>query len=327
MLLLLALLLLACSQPLCAGTVALAWDDAQTGVSGWRVYRSLDGGPYTMATATTTKSATVPTVDTVTNRFYVTAYNNAGESPPSNVVLVKPTVAPPALGLSFEAEAGVITAPFFVSGGWIEQSVQTDVASGGRASYVFSVTNAGTYTVSMLVNARNAASDSVFVNIDQEPIDTANTWHIPLTTGFETMVVNWNFATNATPFGLSAGQHTLIIRGREAGVQIDRITITPVTVTPPPAQPPLPPTNLRANAVTVSRIDVSWTLAAPEIVMLERSRDNLLWSDLATVAPGNSYYIDGGLQRGKVYYYRARTFNSVGLSTFSNVAFDRTLKH
>lgn len=311
-----------------AATLNLAWD-ASAGASGYRVWTSVGTAAF-VASGTVNAPATTMTVtasDTQTTRYYVTAFNSAGESVPSNTVTNTPAVAPPVFGLSFEAEAGAITAPFYVAGGAVQQDTFTSVSAGGRASYVFMVTNAGSYNVAMLLNARDDGADSLFVNIDQEPADPANVWHIPLTTGFENRVVNWNGASNSTAFALSAGAHTLIVRGREPGLQFDRITVVPVVVIPPTPQPPQPPTNLRANAVSVSRIDVSWQLAAPEVVKLQRSRDNLLWTEIATVPSGNSYYTDGGLQRVKVYYYRARSFNPVGFSTFSNVAFDRTLKH
>lgn len=270
-----------------------------------------------------TLNVTVPLSTNVVTRWYVTALNAVGESLPSNLVTNVATVT---LGLSFEAEDGAITVPFYVSGGTVQQGVETSIGASGRASYTFTATNAS-YVVYMLVSAKDTGSDSLFVNIDQEPTDPANLWHIPLTVGIENRVVAWNGATNAAVFALGAGTHTLVVRGREAGVQFDKITVVPLAVTPPPQQAPLPPTNLRALAMSASRIDVSWTLAAPEIVKLQRSRDNVVWAEIATVAPGNSFYTDGGLQRGRLYYYRARTFNPVGFSTFSNVAFDRTLKH
>ena len=304
------------------------WDPSPTPGVTYRVYSSTGTAPFSPIMDLTGTTATVAGISTsAPTRLYVTARLAELESVPSNTVTNTPTVTPPPLlGLSFEAESGAITPPFYVAGGTVQQDIQTGVNTGGRASYVFTVTNAGAYNVTVLVTAKDAASDSMYVNIDQEPSDPANVWHIEPTVFPEYRVVNWNFATNATAFSLGTGPHTLIIRGREAGVKFDRITVVPVQVAPPP-QPPQPPTNLRANAVSTSRIDVSWTLAAPEIVKIQRSRDNVLWAEVATVAPGNSYYIDGGLQRGKVYYYRARTFNAVGFSTFSNVAFDRTLKH
>lgn len=290
----------------------------------YRIYKSTGTEPFNPTMELTATTATIAGISTsAPTRVYVTAFIGSAESVPSNTVTNTP-VPPPLLGLTFEAEAGAITAPFFVSGAYIQQTVLTEPANGGRAAYVFNVTNAAAYTVSMLVNAPNIAANSVCVNIDAEPVD-ANFWDIPVTSGFEPRTVTWWGESGTHSFALGIGQHTLIIRGREAGTQIDRIMLIPVT-TPVP-QPPQPPTNLRAMAVSSSRIDVGWTLAAPEIVKIQRSPDNLLWAEIATVPPGNSYYTDGGLRRGKVYYYRARTFNSVGFSTFSNVAFDRTLKH
>ena len=59
-------------------------------------------------------------------------------------------------------------------------------------------------------------------------------WDIsPTTSGFENRTVSWRGTGTETvneivpkPFNLTAGSHTLIVRGREANVQIDSITIT-----------------------------------------------------------------------------------------------------
>jgi hypothetical protein len=138
--------------------------------------------------------------------------------------------APAANGLSFEAEAGTVSAPFVVSGGAISQAAQTDVTSGGRAAYTFVVTNAGNYVIQAVVNAPSEAENSLYVNVDGEPQDPAMIWQIPVTSGFESLVVSWQGAgTYDAPqfvpkvFALSAGTHQLIVRGREPNTQLDRI--------------------------------------------------------------------------------------------------------
>jgi len=140
--------------------------------------------------------------------------------------------------LAFEAEAGQIVAPFAVSAGTISQAVNTtDPSLGGAARYRFNITNAGDYIVKAAVNAPDANTDSFFINIDAEPTDPTMIWDvIPSTTGIQERVASWR--GNGTfdmpqfspkTFTLTAGVHTLTIRGREANAIIDRISIQMVT--------------------------------------------------------------------------------------------------
>jgi hypothetical protein len=146
----------------------------------------------------------------------------------------------PDSGLSFDADTGEITLPFDVSGGVVSQpddSGTTTPTSGGKAGYVFAVTDAGDYRVKMMVDAPHAGSDSFYVNIDAEPASgNYMTWDIiPLTSGFEERTVSWRgngtFSAPEFPekeFTLSAGNHELIVRGREGGTKVDSIVVEKV---------------------------------------------------------------------------------------------------
>jgi hypothetical protein len=116
---------------------------------------------------------------------------------------------------------------------FLYQSIETkDPSHGGSAVYRFNIVTAGVYVVSAVVDAEDAGSNSVFVNIDGEPMDPAMIWDIPPTNGFEERTVSWRgngtfdtpqFAPKA--FALSAGEHELIIRGRERNTQTDVIKL------------------------------------------------------------------------------------------------------
>ena len=65
-------------------------------------------------------------------------------------------------------------------------------------------------------------------------------WHIPPSSGFIERVVSWrgngtdtNNEFTPKKFSLSAGSHQLIIRAREANVQIGRITVIPAAPSAP----------------------------------------------------------------------------------------------
>jgi hypothetical protein len=151
-------------------------------------------------------------------------------------------------GLTFEAESVTPTLPFVASGGAISQPSLTTLLGGGLAVYGFTITNAGSYVIQAVVNAADTSANSFFVNIDGEPTDPASIWQIPLTSGFESRIVSWQGAgTFDNPqfvpkiFTLTTGNHQLIIRGREANTQLDRISILKL---------PAPPSNLRAVSGT-----------------------------------------------------------------------------
>jgi hypothetical protein len=84
----------------------------------------------------------------------------------------------------------------------------------------------------MKLNAPSTSSNSLFVNIDGEPVSPTAIWDIPVTSGFEDRVVSWrgNGTVDANQFvpmvfELAAGNHTLVLLGREKDVQIDSIQV------------------------------------------------------------------------------------------------------
>ncbi|MFC1727437.1 glycosyl hydrolase family 28-related protein [Patescibacteria group bacterium] len=144
--------------------------------------------------------------------------------------------SPPLPGLSWEAEGGNISSPFLIDGGLVYQTTEasspTDSANSGRAVYDFSLNQPGNYLVKAVVNADSTNSNSFWINIDTEPTDPTMIWDIDLTSGLEERTVSWrgsgtfdNNEFDPKVFSLTAGQHTLIIRGREANTQIDKISL------------------------------------------------------------------------------------------------------
>jgi len=142
--------------------------------------------------------------------------------------------------LVFSASSANITGPFLSANGYIVQTVETSVTNGGRATFNFTITNAGTFVVQALVNAATDSGNSFYLNIDADPQDPTMVWDIPLTSGFEERIASWR--GNGTPtsnqyvpkmFDLTAGAHQLIIIGREANTELEQVAILQV---PPPPQ-------------------------------------------------------------------------------------------
>ncbi|HWB01667.1 MAG TPA: choice-of-anchor D domain-containing protein [Verrucomicrobiales bacterium] len=143
--------------------------------------------------------------------------------------------APPSGGpdVSFPASTGAITAPFSTTSNYISQAIQTtEPTEGGRAVYSFNVPRTGKYWIQAQVRTAGDGANSFFLNVDAEPEAPGMIWDIPLTNEFEKRIVSWrgngtDGANQFTPkfFNLSAGQHQLIIRGRERNTQLSSVSI------------------------------------------------------------------------------------------------------
>jgi len=329
----LALSCLVLQSTLNGASIQLSWNPPpETNVVGYRIWQLLGTAPSpTLVLETVATTEVVPLNTNFTSRFYVTAFNQAGESPPSNVVTNTPTVIPPPVtySLVFEAESGTLTPPFYSSGTFITQDALTGLVDGGRATWKFNITNSGSYTVSVFLNAPSEGANSMFLNIDTEPTDPMTIWDVPVTTGFQDRIAAWRgtggFNTpefSPKTWTLSTGQHTLVVRGREGGLQLDRITVQKMAATnqPPPVQtPPSAPQDLRAIKISSSRLDLGWVSDLATITKLERSIDGAPFGEIETIPQGVQHTSTAFVKR-KTYYYRCRSLNSIGSSGWSNVA-------
>ena len=91
---------------------------------------------------------------------------------------------------------------------------------------------------------------------------------------------------------------------------------------PPPPTPPTAPTNLAATAASSSQINLSWTNTSTDQtgVKIERSTDNVSFTQIAVTGATAVGYPDGGLSASTTYYYRVRATNASGDSPYSNTA-------
>jgi parallel beta-helix repeat protein len=135
---------------------------------------------------------------------------------------------------TFAATSGTISPPFTVNNGLVSQSVLTGVNGSGQAVYSFNISVSGTYTVSAEVIAPSLTQNSFYVNFDSQPTDPLMVWDIPVSPVLTTQTVSWRGNGSGTPlaaqflpkvFNLSAGKHTLIIRGREPNTTLGAISI------------------------------------------------------------------------------------------------------
>ena len=129
--------------------------------------------------------------------------------------------------------SAVITKPFVLKDGAISQPVQTEVADGGKAVFTVTIAKAGNYVVHAVVNAPSEDENSFYLNFDAPPEDPLMIWDMSVTKGFEERIVSWRGSGDQDSdefipkvFKLTAGEHKLIIAGREPG-SLKSISIVP----------------------------------------------------------------------------------------------------
>jgi hypothetical protein len=201
--------------------------------------------------------------------------------------------------LIFEAESGLLSTPFVVQNSYVVQNTLTAATNGGRAAYVFTVTNAGNYIITGTVNAPDGGANSCYVNIDAEPADPTMIWDIPVTSGFESRIVSWRGnGTLESPkvFYLTTGSHTMIVRGREAGLELDKFEISKAAETPPLLQ-----------ILSIPRkVILSWPASATNYTLETRATMSPQGSWVAVtnniVITGNGVVVTNNIDRSAAFY-------------------------
>jgi subtilisin family serine protease len=89
---------------------------------------------------------------------------------------------------------------------------------------------------------------------------------------------------------------------------------------------PDPPSNLSAEAVSRSQINLSWVDNSDNETgfKIERSTNGTKFSLIATVGANVTSYSNTGLKRNTTYWYRVRAYNDAGDSAYSNTASAKT---
>ena len=192
--------------------------------------------PTPVPTATPTPTPVPTATPTPTPGPSVTPTPTPGPS-------VSPTPTPtPLAGLTFASTQGVITPPFARNtDNTISQTIESvNPINGGKAVYTFTITNPGPYIVSINVKAPNDGANSVFANIDGEPVAPTMIWDIPVASGLQSRTITWRGTGGESPkvWSLGAGTHRLVLRGREAKTKVGQITISRTAATPSPTPPP-----------------------------------------------------------------------------------------
>ena len=114
---------------------------------------------------------------------------------------------------------------------------------------------------------------------------------------------------------------------RENGTISDYFRIVKGAVVP---LPPAAPTNLAANTVSRSQINLSWTdnAGSESGFRIERCKNPNCtnFAQIAQVGADVTTFADTTLSKNTAYNYRVRAFNAAGNSAYSNTASAKTLK-
>jgi hypothetical protein len=110
--------------------------------------------------------------------------------------------------------------------------ISSAVAESGTGAWTFSVPSAGTYVVWCRVKSPNSSEDSFYVKMDSGAEDIYDTAEGVWGPGWQWTRVNGRGGTgvpltlNPRTFSLSAGSHSLRLRGREKNTRADRVIVT-----------------------------------------------------------------------------------------------------
>ena len=300
--------------------------------------------------------------------YYVRCRDLAGNTNTSdysiNFAVSAPSTPPPppsnAAYQYYEAESGSLVTPITSvsdsnsSGG---KYITSSVADSGTASYGFNAPATGSYVVWMRILAPNFSQDSIYVSMDGTSEDVFDMAENKWSSNWQWVKVNGRAGTgnpltlNPKLFSLTAGSHTLKIRGREVGFKVDKILITndqgfvptdgssqpttppttpttPPVVTPPVVTPPVvtPPVVTPPPASQASGAAVQWTFDSSDISgnsLADKSGNNLSLN-LSSVGQNSGKYSQAGSFNGSNSF--GNTTNSSALNLSSDLTITAWVK-
>lgn len=190
--------------------------------------------------------------------------------PLASLMLVLAVVARADIELT--AANAVVTAPMTLENGVLHQPIRTELSAGGTAVFLVTIPDAGDYTVTAVVDAPDGYRNSLYIAFDEPAADRGALTEFTVTDGFESRPVNWRgrgdlddpeFAPKV--FTLSAGEHRLIVTGREP-IRLRSLTIQR-------HQPPAPGS---ADFYRLAYRNLEWTSRQAQRELYARGRpDNV----------------------------------------------------
>ena len=139
-------------------------------------------------------------------------------------------------------------------------------------------------------------------------------------------VPNLSFSTSTGTFsgattGATAGDYKYGVTATNGTQSAGPTDVTIRVASSTPAPPPNPPNNLNPIVISSSQINLGWTDNSSNETgfKVERSPDNITFTQIALTTPNVVSYSDTGLTTATLYYYRVKATNTAGDSAPSNV--------
>ena len=193
----------------------------------------------------------------------------------------------------------------------------TSTKAGEWIEYALNVASAGTYEFD--ARLQSTSSGAAF-HIELDGSNVSGSVSIPSNAGWQTLA--------KTGVNLSSGLHImrLVFDTQNSGGNVGDWNWFQF-IQSGSIQPPAAPSGLAASAASSSQINLTWTDNSNNETsfILERSTDNVTFTQVATPAQNATSYNDTNLLSSTLYYYRIRATNAVGPSANSNVASATTL--
>jgi len=262
--------------------VNLAWTDASTNESGFRIERATGAGafaPLGTVGANVTAYSDITAQPATTYNYRVFAYNASGDSPTSNIAPATTPDIPPA------APSGMIAVPSPLSAN----------APTVRLSWVDNANNETSFTLQRATNAGFTTGLTTFslgANVTTYPdtgVATKTTYYYRLRAVNAVGTSNWTSTVSAlTPGRLPASPTNLRITDHT------RVSI---------------------------RIGWTDNADNETGFYIERSTVGAggPWTRIATVKANTTTYLNSSLQVKQTYWYRVQAYNADGVSAYTNV--------
>lgn len=141
---------------------------------------------------------------------------------------------------------------------------------------------------------------------------------VPRIVSFSSPSVYYNGYATGVSYELdpaNAAEAARTINNTASKVANYRVGTTTVTPTAPAA-----PSSLASSSVTSASVALRWSDNSNNETgfKLERSADGVNYAEIATLGAGTTSFTDNAVSARTSYYYRARAYNSVGASGYSN---------
>ncbi len=319
--------------------IDINWFDGSTDEDGFNLERSSDDINYSQIASLSANTTNYQDhgLNAETTYYYrVRSYNSAGASNYTSSSQATTESAPPSVDNFANGEiaySGSITGNYsytHVADG-VEQTI-TEQRSGGKPRNRYGELNhTWTFTIP------GGSIQTVFANVAASTSSESFSFEYSTGNGsWNPMFVidaNSNFSQQyLLPSSINGTVHIRVIDNDHTpgvtshSVYIDQLFIRSETQT---GTPPTAASNLSANAISSSAIELNWTDHAGsdaygyEILC---SLDNgVSWEQVGTTAQMATQFTDTGLNGNTYYLYQIRAFNGSGKSDFSESAGDTTL--